>query len=64
LIETLRERRRGGELTIGTKAEPTNYQVERQLAGDAKYIEFLRRSRMTEAERKEADELLKELGLI
>ena len=40
-LSVMRERK-AGELHIGTKGEPTQYQVERALVSDKKYSEWLR----------------------
>jgi hypothetical protein len=61
MIQMLRERKRG-QLTIGNKGEPTNYQVERTLAGDLKYNEWLRKREKAKVQQKELEELLKEVG--
>ena len=60
-IQMLRERKRG-QLTIGHKGEPTNYQVERTLAGDRKYNDWLRKREKAKVQQKELEELLKEVG--
>lgn len=67
LLDALRQRGREGKLVIGTRGEPTQYAVERALAGDRKYNEWLRHMQatkdVTEKERQESEAFLAELGL-
>lgn len=67
-IETLREReRQERSTTIATRGAPSSYQIERALAEDKKYKEWIKEmgtaKAQAEAERAEAEAFLKELGL-
>ena len=61
-LSVLKERK-PGEIPIGSKAEPTQYQVERALVKDKKYNEWLKAMQVTDARLKELEELLGELEL-
>lgn len=61
LLDVLR--RRKSELHIGTKGTPTRYQVERTLAGDKRYNEWLKAMQTSDKEREESIAFLAELGL-
>lgn len=65
LLDVMRRRRT--ELSIGLKGTPTKYEIERTLAGSEKYkvwLEELKRTRgVSEKEKAESIEFLKELGL-
>jgi hypothetical protein len=61
-LAVMRERR-GQLTTIGQAGEPTGYQVERALAGDKKYNEWLRAMNVSDEREKELEALLEEVGL-
>lgn len=60
-------RRRQSEVHLGLKGTPTQYEVERTLAGDRKYAEWLKELKRTRdvsaQEKAESEAFLKELGL-
>ena|SRR5215469_13241543 len=60
-LSTMRERK-PGQFTIGTRAEPTTYQVERALVNDPKYAGYLKRERDTREQQQILEDMLKELG--
>ena len=60
-LSTMRERK-PGQFTIGTRAEPTSYQVERALAGDKKYKDFVKREQDTREQQQILEDMLKEIG--
>lgn len=67
-LETLREREREARsTTLGTKGAPSKYQVERALAEDNKYKEWLKEmgtsKEQRDADKAEAEAFLAELGL-
>ena len=60
-LQVMRERKPG--LTIGHAGEPTQYQIERTLAGDRKYNAWLRLMETSEARQAELEAMLEEIGL-
>src|SRR5262245_45312649 len=67
-LETLRERERTERsTTIGTHGAPSEYQIERALAEDRKYNAWIKEmgasKAQRDADRAEAEEFLRELGL-
>lgn len=66
-LAILREREHEPQSTIGKAAAPTQHMTDRALANDAKYNAWLRTMREQsderKAEREEAEQFLKEIGL-
>lgn len=67
LLDLLRSRMANREPTIGERAAPVRYDVEQALASDTKYVEWQKAmagiKALSAAEKAEASELLRELGI-
>lgn len=61
-FKVMRERK-PGQLAIGSKAEPTAYQLERALVKDKKYNEWLDAMHISDERQAELEKLLEEIGL-